>query len=1691
MLAVVYGGLCIGGSFFASTYGNASPLWPASGLGIWWLSQRGWRQWPGIFIGAALARMLQPEPLTASLLIAIGNTMEAILGSWLVVLIRERVPEFAFGPFRRTKIAGAALVAPAFSACIGAAVLVGFHIVPAEALGTVVLTWWVGDGIGILLLVPLLEALLPRDRAQAPRLREGLMLAGWLPFCGLITWLIIWQQAQGIYVFALFPLLLGGLLLGRRLGLCSTLLVITTIAVAAAVAGRGPFAIGIHDTDLLHLQVFLTVVAVTALMMDQQGSHQIKRTGAAVLLGGWLVSGILFAQLQSSRLEQETAQLGAAIDRQQTNFTRLLGNYIDTLQGAAALVSAHDDRIAWDDWQAYVGSLDLPNRYPGLTSLGFVDFVSDADYADYLASERRLRPAFTPKPVRASPGRDEVPEHYVLRLIAPTDNNLPAFGYDVATEPHRRAAARRSRDTGKPTISHPVEIERPDGIHQAIVLYVPSFRRNHPLTTPAERQAALLGWVDAALMTKDLGNRALGTDHPGLELALFQVQPDGSQVPLYTTAQFDPQRPVQLRSQTTVASSELLFHWQASPQFRFSDPSVALWAGSGMSIITLLMAGLVMTLRHTAERAQELAADRTAKLTAARNRLEARSGLQRAILDGTIYSIIATDLEGRITELNHGAELLLGYRRDDLLGRHTVDTLHFEGELRSRIDEMQAHSGDTQLTPFAALVYQARHGRMDEREWNYCHQDGRAVPVRLTITALHDEAGAPIGFIEVARDRTNSIRAQAAEAALAVSEKRLENVLESADCLLWEAEVHLSPDDWTWEITVHPSALMRRINGGEDIPPHAGLWYHFSIPEQPEMNRRSRQAMESGIEGYEQEFRLVRGSATYWIRESVRIIRHGDQRFGLVGVATDITSRRELEARFRGAFDYAGIGMALVGLDGSWLRVNASLCRILGYSAEELMQLTFQDITHPDDLEADLARVQSLIEGRAESYHIEKRYFHKAGAIVWIRLTASVVRGGQEGEPLYFISQIEDITGHKQAQMNLLESENRLSLFAQRAPAAVAMFDLNMRYLVVTQRWVDDYGLKSREDLIGRSHYEVFPEISDAWKEVHRRCLAGAVERNEADLFIREDGHEQWLQWEVGPWIDAQGQVGGLVMFTQDITTQKHLEKNLSQALDEALDASRLKSEFVANMSHEIRTPMNGIIGVSEVLADTRLDSEQKELVEVILHSGESLLLIINDILDFSKIESGRLALDQQEFDLSLLMGETVALLSPPAQKKQLPVRLVIDPALRGTWVGDSGRLRQVITNLLGNAIKFTSAGHVELRATLVKSGPPDHDGFARTALRIEIEDTGIGIAEGSRKHLFEPFMQADTSTTRRFGGTGLGLTISHKLVELMGGVLDYQSTEGHGTTFHVELTLPHNPGQSTNSPTPPDRTAPPAPPPAETATTTAPPPPNTGLRLFVAEDNPANRMVARSMLTQAGIEAVFAENGEEALALLAADPHFSAILMDCQMPGMDGYEATRRIRAGEVPGLRPDIPIFALTAYAMKGDRERCLAAGMDEHISKPLRMRDVQQLITCIAPGTRPATAVPAATPAGESAWLDPSILDNLASVPSNHGFDSLLDDLVMLLGESIPQRLEAMQSAVANRDGTTLANEAHALAGSAASIGITPLRKLATELETLAQHAHWAHIPPTLEQVVSACHHALDLLQKDRHDRAGRRR
>ncbi|WP_342563105.1 PAS domain S-box protein [Paenibacillus sp. FSL R7-0345] len=582
---------------------------------------------------------------------------------------------------------------------------------------------------------------------------------------------------------------------------------------------------------------------------------------------------------------------------------------------------------------------------------------------------------------------------------------------------------------------------------------------------------------------------------------------------------------------------------------------------------------------------------------------------------------------------------------------------------------------------------------------------------------------------------------------------------------------------------------------------------------------------------------------------------------------------------------------------------------VLGYEPEQLTGRNISSLIHPDDLD-----VVNGLRGRSagELPRIQLRVLHADGRYVWMEFTLRVLED-QAASGILAVGR--DITERKNVEQKLQESIERYTSLKKYNHDAIISLDLRGNIINGNEQACQLTGYTIPE-LAGMSAAIIIGE--QQLDEVLRyNGVNGAREQN-LDLIWHKDGHSVEVLISIAPIIINKAKVGFYII-VKDITEQK----KLLIAKETAENTNRAKGEFLAMMSHEIRTPMNGVLGMTDLLLDiSEPGSAQREYLEIIRQSGDTLLSIINDILDFSKNEAGKTALHEQPFVLKDSVDSVLELLLRKAEVKGLSMTVRIDPDVPVTVIGDSERLKQVLLNLVGNAVKFTYSGGVAVKVSLLER----QEGQVR--LHFSVADTGIGIPEDSRNRLFEPFVQLD-HTGRRHEGTGLGLAIAKQLVELMGGSIRLNTSVQQGAEFEftIRLRLPDSPPGEQGSILP-----------------AASGQPSRSLRILVAEDNEINQIVLRKILEKRGFAVDVVADGLKAVQL-ATDTEYDLVFMDVQMPGMNGLEATRIIRQSLDPEQQP--VIIAVTANALKGDREHCLEAGMDEYISKPLRSEAVTNLI------------------------------------------------------------------------------------------------------------------------------------------------
>ena len=608
--------------------------------------------------------------------------------------------------------------------------------------------------------------------------------------------------------------------------------------------------------------------------------------------------------------------------------------------------------------------------------------------------------------------------------------------------------------------------------------------------------------------------------------------------------------------------------------------------------------------------------------------------------------------------------------------------------------------------------------------------------------------------------------------------------------------------------------------------------------------------------------------------------------------------------------------------------------------------------------------LSDLIAGDA-SFDEELELVIANGRRIWIHTMGDVDRNA-DGVPVRLYGVVQDVTARRNLEQRLRESEERLLHALDGANDGVWDWNSRKSEIHFSPRWKDILGLGD-DDLpshVSDWHARIHEDDRSRLAEGLKAALDGGVDEYREEYRVRHaDGGWRWILSR-GKVVDRgpRGEAERMVGTHTDVTEEVRMRDEIVAAREAAEAAAQVKADFLATMSHEIRTPMNGILGMAQMLLDSKLDADQRHVTETIFHSGTSLLHILNDVLDLSKFEAGEVVLEEMPFDPVECARGVIELMDFDCRSRDgLTLVFTAEDGVPSSVLGDGHRLRQVLLNLVGNAVKFTSEGRIELIVSTV-----EEPGGAR--LRFVVRDTGIGFDDKTAQRLFDAFTQADSSTTRRYGGTGLGLAVCKTLIELMGGTIGCHGTKGSGATFWVEIparmvsevrplrfdALPSLDqiarGGAAGADRAPAEDAAPAesvtPGPGAPASDAAP------MRVLVAEDTPVNQTVARRMLESLGCEVEIVENGELAIER-ATTGEFDLVLMDCQMPVMDGYLATHALRTAESGEIR-SLPIIAMTANAMAGDRERCLEAGMDDYLVKPVLRDALAAMLERVRAGT-----------------------------------------------------------------------------------------------------------------------------------------
>lgn len=1406
-------------------------------------------------------------------------------------------------------------------------------------------------------------------------------------------------------------------------------------------------------------------------LQSQQQLRNLEAITAAIL--GTALTFLFAIAANEEELRAHRASFSQLAEAQFHRVADAFRDLRDNQLGALARHFESSENVAFDEFQRFAAPIV---RMKGIQALEWIPRVADSELEKFVSETRAVRgnafqiwefgPSGEHVPVS---GR---PEYYPILIAAPEADNVLSLGFDTVTDTERRSALEEAGATGLSTATGVIDLVQTSHDHDSVLVF-------HPVHPYSDGSLPLQGYVAAVIHPVPLLQSSLSIVHAEsspTHVTLFELKSGSAPEELADFGEADSTR--WSSGQLAISRTFPLFFFGRTYTLRIAPGNPFLFANPPQTGWVVLIAGLFVTVvitfvtttithRRASLEAEVLA--RTAELQESEEQFY--SAFEYAPIGMALVST-----EGKWVRVNRATCELLGRSEAELMSLGFQDITHPDDLDADLLQVKQMLDGTIQ-------TYQ-----MEKR---YLLESREIVWVLLTVSLLRDREGNPRHFISQIVDITEQKRMVEA---LKKSQKQFSDILTAA------SEVSI--------ISTSPEGIIEVFNRGAErllgysAEEMVGRCTPERIHVQSEVEARGRElSLELGreIAGFEvfvaipilegselREWTYVRkdGNTIAVALVATAIYSEFGEISGFLGIATDITEQkrveralRESEARWQFALEGAGDGLWDWDSLTDHVYFSPQWKRMLGYDDSDIGDTLdeWESRVHPDDLEHTYAELRAHIEERTPLYVSEHRMRCKDGSYKWILDRGCIVKRAADGSPIRVIGTHTDISDRRRLEHIAAEERARLRAFVEHAPAAVAMFDLEVRYVAVSNQWLVDYKLVGKE-IIGLSHYEVFPNIPSSWRAIHNRCLGGAVERNEEDLWERDDG-ALYLKWEVRPWYDGAGAVAGIMMITEDITANVKLRQDLEEATAyanslaaEAEMANMAKSEFLANMSHEIRTPMNGVIGMTNVLLDTSLSEEQRRYAEIVSHSAHALLDLINDILDFSKIEARKLELESIEFDLRVTLEDASEVLALRAYDKGLQLICQVDPDVPSLLLGDPGRVRQIVLNLGGNAVKFTQEGEVHIRAALV------HEREDEVEIRFSISDTGIGVPKDKQELLFTPFMQADASTTRNYGGTGLGLAISKQLVDLLGGAIGLESESGKGSTFwftalfkkqsraksarttvddlagfrvaivdnhqtHLDLisgiltrwgcicacytTLESAIAQGADGPT--------GAVPFDAALVTIAPAgtgailekdrlranplfSNTPLvamallgqkgeaaelgklgfsgylvkpiresqllgclrlvlggaaasvdtqphtivtrhtltesrkqeaRILIVDDNATNRMVATKIIEKLGYHADTVESGHEALRALEADD-YHLVFMDCQMPELDGLQATRMIRQG-TPSLRnQSVIVVAMTAHAMKGDRELCLEAGMNDYLTKPVRPLEVATVLS-----------------------------------------------------------------------------------------------------------------------------------------------
>lgn len=1493
-----------------------------------------------------------------------------------------------------------------------------------------------------------------------------------------------------------------------------------------------------------------------------------SRLGALTFLLGLILTTLATWQVVRVNRENLAEAVAQRAERLRDEITQRLRLYTYGLRGARGHFLTAGEDASRSAFLLYSQSRDINTEFPGARGFGFVRRVPVEEEQKFI--ERARAEGFVDMDVLQLEPHDG--ERYVIQYAEPFDRNHQAVGFDVASEENRRTAAVASMRTGQAHITGPITLRQASGYHhQSFLILLPVYRTGATPATEAEREAATVGWSYVALLMQEV-LKDLPVEPQFFSLDLFDIT-NGERDIFYDSV--GTQR-VRTTADTRSATAQSLSFDILGRQWQMELQPTPAFARSVQRVkpIQIFAFGMLLSVL-TASLVNLLATARRRK----RQMFLAQANLA-ALVKNSTDAIIGKTLEGVITSWSRGAELMFDISAKDAVGQRVVDLIvpdalaEEEAMLMARLRRRESISS-----------FETRRRR----------RDGTELHVSLALSPLCDDSGQIAGISTTVRDISaqkaaeaeirSVLETQVAERTSELDEahRNLQNILDGLPMLVgyWDRNLVNQLANHCYEEWFSVAAL--------SIP---GM--HMRDLVGPELLAEVTPAIEEVLAGGHPHFETTiaerdgqpeRHIVVHYIPDTAEGVVHG-----FYAIAHDITAyrvmqnrhdqlRQLLEAVLNSASEVAIIA---AGLRGEITLFNTGAERMLGYSNREVVGWSsLLDFHRPDELAIRAQALQIELGIAVEGFSVlsavpERRgsdtrhwtYVRKDGSELRVSLAVTPIRD-LLGEIEGYLGIALDVTAEQQSRQRLLALSHQLQIAADAAELGIWRWNLESDRLDWNNRMFDLYEqpLEQRDQGIAKHHW--FERLHPDDRDKVTCTLDAAVaqnERFEMDFrLLLPSGKLRYIHCVALVGKSADGSAIQMTGINRDVTQQREYEELIQREKDIANAANVAKSAFLANMSHEIRTPLNAVLGMLQLVGRTSLDNRQRDYIHKAHAAAKSLLSLLNDILDFSKIDSGKLDLDLHPFEPETLLRELAVVLSGNQLEKDIEILFDVDPQIPRTLIGDSLRLRQILINLAGNALKFTVRGHVIVAFHLLQRHT-EH-----VVLRISVDDTGIGISPEQQARIFDGFVQGETSTSRRFGGTGLGLSISKRLVNLMGGELHVASEPGVGSRFWFEVAfasaseLPLLPGrpagldlkvlvvddnplaaeiltkliqsigwqvgsaasgaeaidlvaaaraagepyqlvlmdwrmpgidgvQTTEciderlgDDTPvvvmvtafgretladlvprgapfrdllskpvtpqqllesitrlfPNFESPPLPPPMKQDATEEAESPLAGLRILVVEDNAMNRQVAEELLAGAGAQVALAEGGGEALEILEHEL-FDVVIMDMQMPGIDGLETTRRIRAQR---RFAELPILAMTANASLADRQACIASGMNDHVSKPIDLAQVIRALLRLVGADRSgplALAVPATEPAERLIEEESRILQRFG------GNRALFARLIARFQPEVERHLMEIRQHLATADVAGITAALHSFKGVAANMGASALATMLATLE-----------------------------------------